>query len=50
MKERVLDWFFCDNADNHDTKEVIGLVAGAAIVVVGLFALGWLVGLLRVVF
>lgn len=50
MKERVLNWFFCDNADNHDTKEVIGLVAGAAIVVVGLFALGWLVGLLRVVF
>lgn len=50
MKERVLNWFFCDNADNHDVKEVIGLVAGAAIVVVGLLALGWLVGLLRVVF
>lgn len=50
MKERVLNWFFCDNADNHDTKEVISLVIGAAIVVVGLFALGLLVGLLRVVF
>lgn len=45
MKERVLNWFFCDNADNHDVKEVISLVAGAGIFVVGVFALGWLVGM-----
>lgn len=50
MKERVLNWFFCDNADTHNTKEVIGLIIGAAIVAGGLFALGLLVGILRVVF
>lgn len=50
MKERVLNWFFCDNADNHNTKEVIILVIGAAIVAGGLFALGLLVGLVKVIF
>ena len=45
MKERVLNWFFNEDADNHSMFEVVSLIAGAGIFVVGVFALGWLVGM-----
>lgn len=44
-KSSILKWFFNEDAEKHSMFEVVGLVAGAGISVVGVFALGWLVGM-----
>lgn len=44
-KSSILKWFFNEDAENHGMSEVVALVAGAGIFVVGVFALGWLVGM-----
>lgn len=44
-KSSILKWFFNEDAENHGMFEVVALVAGAGIFVVGVFALGWLVGM-----
>lgn len=44
-KSSILKWFFNEDAENHSMSEVVALVAGAGIFAVGIFALGWLVGM-----
>ena len=44
-KSNILKWFFNEDAENHSIYEVVGLVAGAGIFTIGVFAFGWLVGM-----
>lgn len=44
-KSSILKWFFNEDAKSHSMSEVVALVAGAGIFVIGFFALGWLVGM-----
>ena len=44
-KSSILKWFFNEDADKHSMNDVVALVAGAGIFVIGIFALGWLVGM-----
>lgn len=45
MKEQVITWFFGKDTEQHNIGECVSLLAGAGVVVVGLFAFCTLVGL-----
>lgn len=46
MNKKIINWFFADDADNHDMKQVVYLLAGAVVLAAGCFAGGILFGIL----